>query len=59
MDEAKMELLPCPFCGSSDFSEVGEVIRCNGCLAQGPDSICNTPSDDWNRRFSHTAPQEK
>ena len=45
------DLLPCPFCGSTEAHSVGDAIMCDGCEAMGPDG--HTPDearDRWNTR---------
>ena len=57
------DLLPCPFCGSTDVG-VGRIdytrnksVVCSGCGAEGPPSTMNGKAILlWNRRAS---PEEK
>lgn len=46
----KIELLPCPFCGSTNLVK-SPWIECDNCGAMGPSPRdCDNYSGEWNRR---------
>lgn len=48
----KTELLPCPFCGSTNLVK-SPWIECDNCGAMGPSPRdCDNYSGEWNRRAS-------
>jgi len=53
--------LPCPYCGSTDLTDLGYQLGCNGCGATGPGNPMewpNTPQEQdaaWNQRDTLTA----
>lgn len=50
----KIELLPCPFCGSTNLVK-SPWIECDNCGAMGPSPRdCDNYSCEWNRRASLT-----
>lgn len=50
MSEEALTLRPCPFCGESsadvDVGETEAVVRCEGCLCEGPMATVGCRDDD-------------
>lgn len=40
----------CPFCGSHNVEEMGSLVRCNNCDAEGPPNVGRTAAEAWNHR---------
>lgn len=51
----KQEMIPCPFCGSTDIDFLVGYVHCKGCKSDGP-HVSSASADDavkaWNRRVT-------
>lgn len=48
----KLDLLPCPFCGSPDVGPLASFIKCYSCDAEGPPDVRRTAEEAWNQRYA-------
>tara|TARA_R110000764_G_scaffold132941_2_gene220851 strand:+ start:3722 stop:3970 length:249 start_codon:yes stop_codon:yes gene_type:complete len=54
------ELLPCPFCGSSDVGGAGGIVSCYQCgITTEPDITTKAACDTWNKRAEFSTVEGK